>query len=500
MGERARCARRVTLASSLAWMALTGQAAIAQAPPPLVQLTPYLRLTGELRGRVEFNDFFRPAPARNNDNEYVFGATRARLGVVLTTPLIDGLVQAEHSGVYGLPDDAVALPGGALGTGALYFAEHPRTVQSDVHLKQLSLSLKPALLHVPGLSVTGGRFEFSDGLEYRTGDATFDFLKTARISQRLLGPFDFAHATRNFDGGTVVYDNPALNVTAAAAHPTQGGFNVDAQETINGIDVVYGALTAKRRTLLPGTEARLFYLYYRDARTVQVVDDRPAALRPFLNARGLEIHSVGSHALTVLPLGPGAADGLVWGVYQFGDWTDQAQDAFAVAAEAGYQWTRVALQPWLRAGYFRGSGDADPHDRTHGTFFNVLPTARLYANFPFYNLMNLQDSFGQLILTPTRATRLRVDYHHLELSEPADLFYSGAGPQDRTGNFGYAGRASNGARSLADVIEAGFSHAVTPSFSWNAYYGHAFGGGVLERFFRGKADADYAFVELLARF
>jgi hypothetical protein len=466
----------------------------------MVQLTPYLRLTGELRGRAELNDFFKPSPALNNNNEYVFGATRARLGLALTTPLVAGLVQAEHTGLYGLPDDAVAVPGGALGTGALSFAEHPQTVQSDVHLKQLSLTLKPALLRVPGLSLTGGRFEVSDGLEYRTGDAKFDFLKTVRISQRLIGPFDFAHATRNFDGGSVVYDRPELNLTVTAAHPTQGGFNVDAGETINGVDVVYAALTAKRGSLLPGTDARVFYLYYADDRTVQVVDNRPAAQRPFLNRRGLDIHNLGGHVLAVHPLGPGAADGLLWGVYQLGDWTTQTQDAFAVAAEAGYQWTGVPLQPWVRGGYFRGSGDDNPSDGSHGTFFNVLPTGRIYATFPFYNLMNLQDSFGQLILAPTKATRVRVDYHHLNLSESKDLFYSGSGAQDRTGAFGYAGRASNNATSLADVIEASVSQVLTPYFSWNAYYGHAFGGGVIERFFRGKPDADYAFVEFLAKF
>jgi len=413
---------------------------------------------------------------------------------------VDGFAQGEHTGLYGLPDNAVAVPGGALGTGALYFGENRSTEQSDVHLKQLYVVAKPALLHVPGLSLKLGRFEVLDGLEYRSGDAKFDFLKTVRVSQRLIGPFDFAHATRNFDGVAAAYDTPVINVTAAAAHPTEGGFNIGAQDTINGIDVVYAAVTGKRGSLIPGTEVRVFYLYYADDRTAQVVDNRPAARRPTVNVDNLIIHNLGTHVLTTQALGPGIADALVWGDYQFGDWTTLGHEAWAVAAEGGYQLTRLPLLPWLRAGYFRGSGDADPKDRTHGTFFNVLPTARIYANFPFYNLMNVEDAFGQVILTPTKDTRLRVDYHVLGLSSSKDLFYSGSGAQQRSGPFGYAGRASNGAHSLADVVEAGFSHTLNQHFSWNVYYGHAFGGGVVRRFFKGQDEADYAFLEVTAKF
>jgi hypothetical protein len=47
-----------------------------------------------------------------------------------------------------------------------------------------------------------------------------------------------------------------------------------------------------------------------------------------------------------------------------------------------------------------GSGDGNPNDNTHGTFFQVLPTPRPYARFPFFNMMNNEDTFGMLILRP----------------------------------------------------------------------------------------------------
>ena len=141
-----------------------------------------------------------------------------------------------------------------------------------MHLHRLFLTLKSELLRVPGLSFTLGRFEILDGLEYRTGDPNFDYLKTTRISQRLIGTSDFTDATRAFDGVRSMYDTKAVNVVVSGVHPTQGGFNIRAGNTITDVDVVYAALTAKRSSALPGTEARLFYIFYHDDRPVQVVD------------------------------------------------------------------------------------------------------------------------------------------------------------------------------------------------------------------------------------
>ena len=76
--------------------------------------------------------------------------------------------------------------------------------------------------------------------------------------------------------------------------------------------------------------------------------------------------------------------------------------ANALAAEGGYQLANVALKPWLRTGYFLGSGDRNPSDATHETFFQELPTPRPFARFPLYNLMNNEDGFAQLTLTPHR--------------------------------------------------------------------------------------------------
>jgi len=44
-------------------------------------------------------------------------------------------------------------------------------------------------------------------------------------------------------------------------------------------------------------------------------------------------------------------------------------------AEAGWQAPAKTLwKPWFRAGVAYGSGDNDPKDGKHGTFFQILPT------------------------------------------------------------------------------------------------------------------------------
>jgi hypothetical protein len=489
------------LATLIRWsvVSLLAQANLAGADEPQKpwgQITDNFRITGEFRGRYEAYNFFRPGPAVNNNNEYDFWALRGRLGALLTSQFADAYVQAEYSGTYGLPDDAFAVPGGALGLGALYYTENGRnTSPSDVHLKQAYVNLKLAALGLPGLSLKTGRFEVREGLEYTTSDPKFNLLKTSRISQRLVGTFDFAHASRSFDGFAVAYDQPEFNVSLSATHPTQGGFNLRAQDEISHIDLFYAALTSKKDALLPGTEGRLFYLYYGDDRNTQVIDNRPTSRRPRLNRQDLQIHTVGTHVLTVQDWGPGTADGIVWGAYQFGDWTDLDHQAWAFDVEAGYQWTGLPLKPWLRGGYFLGSGDGDAGDGRHETFFQVLPTVRLYAKFPFFNLMNLQDAFAQLIVAPTQSTRLGIDFHHLSLAETGDLFYAGAGASSRSGSFGFLGRPSTGRSTVGELVDVSFTHNLTKQLSWSAYYAHAFGGNYVDSFYRQKKDADFAFVE-----
>ena len=498
---------RLRLALLGAALAFPGVPASAEEEPPLGRINDSFRVLGELRGRSESFDFFKPALNKAagvtaNQNDYTFGGLRARLGVAMSSAWVDGLVQGQYTGLYELPERAFAGPPvGPLGLGGAYYKDNGSPNPGLVFLKQgyLKFKLQPMM----GLANTyfqGGRFEVADGLEYKTGDAKFDLLKTTRVSQRLVGPFDFTHISRSFDGFSLSYDDAAWNATLTAVHPTQGGFNIHAQDEISHIDLAYGALTSKKDALLPGTEVRLFYLYYGDNRGVQPVDNRPLPLRPKLNQDSLGVSTFGTHWLTTQKFGPGGFDAMLWAAYQFGDWGNLKQDSYATTLEGGYQLTDVMFKPWLRAGFFRSSGDSNAKDGKHGTFFQVMPTVRQYAKFPFFSLMNMQDVFAQFSVAPTPTTKLGVDFHHLSLAETRDLFYGGSGATSVSDSFGYFGRASGGNGQVGQLVDVGFTHNLHRNLSYSLYYAHAFGDAVTNNVYQLKGDADYGFVEFTATF
>jgi hypothetical protein len=243
-------------------------------------------------------------------------------------------------------------------------------------------------------------------------------------------------------------------------------------------------------------ELRAFALGYIDHRTLVLkTDNRPAAIRA-ADLGKIEIATWGGdYADVANTTNAGKFDFLAWGVVQTGAWGNLAQRAGAAfVGEAGWQLPVKVLKPWLSAGYSYGSGDGNPNDSTHGTFFQVLTTPRQYARFPFYNMMNNEDFYGSLNLRPATKLGLRSEAHALRLSSASDLWYSGGGAfQPQT--FGYTGRPSNGSRSLGDVWDLSADYRVTKFFSTTLYYGHAWGKSVIAKIYPKDADGQLFFLE-----
>jgi hypothetical protein len=456
----------------------------------------HITLTASERARGELVDFFRPpkgsAPA--GAQHYSFFGSQLRAGLRALFPHADLVLEMQDTRIVHLPDDAsLAAPFGNLGPGAIYFANTHDRDQGEPFLKQAHLTLRRS-----GIAATVGRFEYRDGLETIPGDATLLALKRTRIAERLIGPFGYTHVTRSFDGARLTIDRSDWNATAFASHPTAGGFEVSANREIGQVSLAGIAVTAKRLPQAPPVDARLFYLYYEDDRSAATkVDNRAPAVRA-ADKRPIAVHSWGGHAMTVVAVGPGAFDALAWGAFQQGEWGALDHGAWAFALEGGYQLPRLPGAPWLRAGYDRSSGDGDPNDGEHRTFFQVMPTARIYAQFPFYNLMNDEDVFAQLIATPFTWASVRADYHWLRLTDSHDLWYAGGGAtNDHV--FGFSGTPAHGRRELAHVVEVACDLKLHERVSAAAYYGHAFGQGVVGATFSGK-DASYGYVELTVRY
>ncbi|GIW52196.1 MAG: hypothetical protein KatS3mg081_1551 [Gemmatimonadales bacterium] len=433
------------------------------------------------------------------DDSYVFGAAVLRGGVGAEGDRYVWRVDLAAPVLLGLPDSAVApSPQGQLGLGATYQAENAGHKVGLV-VKEAFAGLRwgqPPVSTVLRL----GRFAFGEGHEI--SPPGLESLKRERIAERLVGPFDFSHVGRSFDGLEVNRSDPRTSLTAAVLRPTEGVFQLDGLRPLD-VMVAYAGLTrvwTRKRDREPAAgswEGRLFALYYLDWRRIPRADNRPAELR-VLDSTAVRIFTIGMHYLAAFRAGPGVADVLLWGAWQNGGWGQQRHRAAAVAMEGGFRPRGVPLNPWLRGGWFYGQGDRDPSDDFHRTFFQVLPTPRIYARFPFYNLTNLVDRFFQLTLRLGDSWRMRLDAHSLRLAAKEDLWYSGGGAFDRE-NFGFVGRSSGGSSDLAGVFDLSTDWQATPRLGATLYVGHARGGDVIGAVYPRGQRASFAYLELRCR-
>ena len=465
-------------------------------PAAADDLRDHITVTASDRARGEFVSWFEPpagtAPA--GAEQYAFFGNQLRFGTRITFPHVQAFFEIQDTRLENVPDNAtLAPPQGNLGTGATYFANTHQSSQGEPFLKQGFLAFRRS-----GVAATLGRFEYRDGLETVPGDATLAFVKRTRIAERLVGPFEFTDVTRSFDGGRVSYDRPSWNATAFGCVPTQGGFEVSANRELDSIWLTGASVTAKRIPNAPPVDLGLFWIYYQDGRTnVVKTDNRPLPVRE-ADHDAIAIHTAGAHAIGAIEAGPGIVDLLAWTALQSGSWGEQRDAAWAWAFEGGYQLPRLPASPWLRIGWDRSSGDDDPNDANHNTFFQLLPTARTYAQFPFFNLMNSSDVFTELLLQPHPRVSLRSDWHWLQVTASRDLWYQGGGATNDA-TFGYAGSPANGRHDLAQLVDLSVSVQVLESLVLGVYYGHAFGGSVVGQSFVGR-EADYGFVEATWRF
>ena len=459
----------------------------AQTPAPVVP-TPPAESRWFVRDwtRVESWHYFTPNPG-GGDPDYTDVANRLQLGVERRARRYDIAGALQYVQFGWLPANATGP--GALGTGALYFDHSASTSSHQVYLRYLNVRLKSL---APGLDVQVGRFGFTSGAESPSGDPKIEAVKRLRLDSRLIGEFEWAIYQRAFDGVRADLDRPRWHATAGVFRPTQGGFENAAGAEITRIDLITGAVTIKPGKVLRHTDWQLFADRYDDTRAVQARPDntnRPAT------AVDVHINTFGSSVAGVYPSGSGQIDLVGWAAGQTGTWYGQSHGAVAGAGELGYQWPKAAWRPWLRAGFFHASGDADATDTRHGTFFPMMPTVRKYSLSTVYSVMNLDDVFVQALLSPAPKLNVRIDLHRLDLATAADRWYSGSGATQKDGtNFGYAGRRSNGATALGTMLEGSADRAISRRWSVNGYVGVMKGADVVRGTFAGHW-LTFAYVE-----
>lgn len=442
-----------------------------------------------LRARYELVDWFEPA-APGTDNDYAFAHTKLQFGTAFKHEGLKLYAQGQYVQHYDLPS-------AANGPGSVYQATNgDEHAPGDIILRQAYAEYSSA--DKVGLGRVG-RFLFSNGGEAPATNKDVEAIKSQRIYNRVIGPFDFTNG-RSFDGVFLrLGQSSAGTIATSLMHPTFGGFSTKGSSELSDVSLVTASYTTAEE-YWPGTgEGQLFYYYYGDSRDKNVVkaDNRLLDVRK-LDTESLDIHNFGAHWVQLYDLGDAVIDSLVWGILQTGDWGTQSHQAEALALETGLRLKDVSLKPAFRLGYNWGSGDSDPNDGNHHTFFQMLPTARQYAMTPFFNEMNTQDLFVQAAVNPIDPLKLSSFVHYLWLSDSKDLLYSGGGANKSRDQFGYTGTALGG-DAIGLLWDVTLSYEFCKNLSGSVYYGHLFGASGANKVFNSGGDLDYGFLELTAK-
>jgi hypothetical protein len=461
---------------------------------PFITFTAGLAASGpvtfqaNLRTRFEGWDWFE---ANNADSAYGYSGNIFRLNIGQTGQKVDWQLDFAAPVLLGLPDNAIGgAPQGQLGLGPVYYSSNDRNRNA------VMLFPKQAFLRFKGKKyfVRLGRFEYIDGAETSSKNATIATLKRDRINQRLIGSFGWAHVGRSFDGFHYSRTVGTGNLTWISAIPTRGVFQVDGWGW-NKTALSYLAFSQPYASGRSTGDARVFAIYYHDWRRVTKTDNRPAAARAgeFGNIR---IGSFGGHLVHAVDTTSGTADFLAWGAAQTGRWGNLDHRGTAIAIEAGWQ-PKVSpkLKPWFRGGFFGGSGDNDPADIRHRTFFQILPTPRPYARFPFFNLMNQRDIHGAFLVRPSPKVTAGTEFHSMRLAAPSDLWYLGGGVF-QPWSFGYVGRPVSGARGFANLYDISADYRISDRVSINGYFGFANGRSVMKTIYPEGRDGSFGYIEL----
>ena len=449
-------------------------------PPALAQDAPP-KVTGTLSNltRVESWSYFQPKvdPLALTldplaDPTYFYLGDRSELGIHVEATRFDLSGAFNYVRLENLPTTAVG-PGG-LGAGAFYFASAGVRYSYQLYLSELTLRAKT---RDHRMSATLGRMRYTSGGEYVSAFPALETLKRERLHSRLIGGFEWSLYERRFDGLRVDVDRPAWHVTSSAFVATQGGYEESANLSMPKVQVAGATFTRKSSS---PAEWQAFAHVYRDRRSsAAVVDNTQSIDRPV----DVTVAAVGGSHARVAATRAGELDTVVWAAGEFGDWYGQPHRAASLAAEAGHRWTRAPWRPWIRAGYLFASGDGDPLDDRHGTFFQMLPSSRKYALSAVYAQMNLRDAFVQALVEPGRV-KARLDLHRVSLASGSDLWYQGSGATASTGRFfGFSGRAARGASSLGTVLEGTVEIPIRKYWSVNGYAGTMWAGDVVKGIF-----------------
>lgn len=179
---------------------------------------------------------------------------------------------------------------------------------------------------------------------------------------------------------------------------------------------------------------------------------------------------------------------------QFGDVRGRDLSSFAGHWGIGYKWKDVPWAPRLGVEYNFATGDGNVTDGEIESFQNLFPTNhKFYGYMDVFSWQNMHNPAISLSATPSKTTRLQLDYHMFWLADTSDGWYRANGTTlVRPIN-------SKADRFAGSELDLSVTWKPNKNISFLAGYSHLFAGGYLDDTGAGD-DADFAYLQMTIEF
>jgi hypothetical protein len=239
--------------------------------------------------------------------------------------------------------------------------------------------------------------------------------------QRLVSPLNWANTRRTFDGLSSIFEHQRGTVAGFWTRPVEVR-KYDSNKPDNDVDF-YGVYAT---TQLPAIEAALDTYWLG-------LEKNDAA---FNGSAGREDrHTMGGRLWGKLPDCPLDYD--VEGAYQFGEVGDDDIDAFMVASQLGYTFTKCPVVPRLHVGFDYASGDDNAADGEVETFNQLFPLGHGFLGYiDTVGRQNIVDLSTGLSFKPNDKILVALEEHNFWRADDEDALYNAGGVAVRSGSLG----------------------------------------------------------------
>ncbi len=250
-------------------------------------------------------------------------------------------------------------------------------------------------------------------------------------AQRLISPLDWGNTRRRFDGVKLFYEAPDFGFDVFYVRPFDPiAVNIGENQNRKPDEYreemhLYGIYSTYTGIPNHGIDGYFFALR-----------DRGDFVNANSNAGDISLYTLGARFWG--RTGPWDYDTELTG--QWGRWAGDTIQAWSWSLDSGVTFDHLPWSPRLGVGFDLATGDDDPTDGKHGTFYQLFPLAHAYLGY--LDLVARQNIIAQninLTMKPAENVKAHIAWHTFWLYEESDALYNAGGVPIRRDPSGKSG-------------------------------------------------------------